>query len=250
MDLTDTHAHLDLLEEDVGEALKRARKAGVTTVVTIGIDLDSSRRAVEYAHRFPGVYAVVGMHPHDASSLDGAALRELKRLAGDERVVGIGETGLDFYRDRSPRDDQKRAFRALLELAREMDLPVVVHDREAHDDTMSILEEYAPFDGRLVMHCFSGDLEMAHAVLDLGGFVSIAGPVTFKNAERLQAIVRELPVEKMLVETDCPFLTPHPFRGKPNSPEKLRLVAEKVAELKGIDVEELSLPNPFPFRTD
>jgi TatD DNase family protein len=249
MNLIDTHAHLDLLKEDVGKALATAAQAGVTEVITIGVDVESSRKAVEYAHRFPQVRAVVGMHPHDASGLDDAALRELRRLAEDERVVGIGETGLDFYRDLSPRPVQERAFRSLLELAREMDLPVVVHDREAHDDTMSILEEYAPFNDRLIMHCFSGDLEMAHAVLEMGGFVSVAGPVTFHNAKRLQGIVRELPLDRMLIETDCPFLTPHPFRGKPNSPEKLRLVAEKVAELKGIDVEDLVLPNPFYTNT-
>jgi TatD DNase family protein len=124
---------------------------------------------------------------------------------------------------------------------------VVVHDREAHADAIRILEEYAPFDGRLVMHCFSGDLEMARAVLDMGGYVSVAGPVTFHNARKLQDIVRELPLERMLIETDCPFLSPHPFRGKPNSPERLVLIAEKVAELKGITMEELDLPDPFPL---
>ena len=248
MNLVDTHAHLDLLEGDVAEALERARAAGVTGVVTIGIDLRSSRRAVELAHAFPQVRAVVGIHPHDAVELDNAALRELKRLAEDTEVVGIGETGLDFYRDLSPRSEQERAFRSLLELARETDLPVVIHDREAHEDTMRILAEYAPFGGRLVMHCFSGDLEMAHAVMDMGGYVSIAGPVTFKNAGNLQDIVRELPLEKMLIETDSPFLSPHPYRGKPNSPERLVLIAEKVAELKGIDVEDLALPDPFPRR--
>ena len=245
MDLIDTHAHLDLLKEDVEKALGAAARAGVTEVITIGIDVESSRCAVEYAHRFPQVRAVVGMHPHDASSLDDAALRELKRLAGDERVVGIGETGLDFYRDLSPRPVQERAFRSLLELAREMDLPVVVHDREAHEETMRILAEYAPFNERLIMHCFSGDLAMARAVIDMGGYISVAGPVTFHNAKRLQDIVRELPLERMLIETDCPFLSPHPYRGKPNSPWRVRVIAEKVAELKGIDVEDLALPNPF-----
>lgn len=245
MDLIDTHAHLDLLEEDVGEALERARRAGVSRVIAVGIGLQSSRRAVEYARAFPGVRAVVGVHPHDASELDEAALRELRRLAGDPGVVGIGETGLDFYRDRSPREDQERAFRSLVELARELDLPVVVHDREAHADTMRVLEDYAPFGGRLVMHCFSGDLAMARAVMDMGGYVSVAGPVTFHNARRLQDIVRELPLERMVIETDCPFLAPHPFRGKPNSPEKLVLVAKKVAELKGVAVESLALPDPF-----
>jgi TatD DNase family protein len=248
MNLIDTHAHLDLLEGDVAQALERASAAGVTGMITIGIDVASSRRAVELAHAFPQVRAVVGMHPHDALDLDDAALRELGRLAGDPRVVGIGETGLDFYRNLSPRSEQERAFRSLLDLARELSLPVVVHDREAHADTMHILDEYAPFDGKLVMHCFSGDLEMARAVIDMGGYVSVAGPVTFHNARKLQDIVRELPLRKLLIETDCPFLSPHPFRGKPNSPERLVLIAEKVAELKGISVEELDLPDPFPLR--
>lgn len=247
MELIDTHAHLDLLEGDVGEALRRARRAGVAGVVTIGIDLASSRRAVEFAHAFPEVRAVVGMHPHDASGLDAAALRELRRLAADPRVVGIGETGLDFYRDRSPRADQERAFRSLIELALELSLPVVVHDREAHSETMRILAAYAPFDGRLVMHCFSGDLEMARAVLDMGGYISVAGPVTFHNARRLQEIVAELPLERLVVETDSPFLSPHPFRGKPNFPERLVLTARKVAELKGVPLADLKLPDPFPL---
>lgn len=250
LSLVDTHAHLDLLEEDVGEALHRAREAGVTGVVTVGIDLDSCRRALELARRHPGVRVVVGVHPHDASSLDRETLGELRRLAGDPLVVGIGETGLDFYRNLSPRSDQERAFRAQLELARELDMPVVVHDREAHSRTLEILEEYAPFAGRLIMHCFSGDLEMARAVMDMGGYISVAGPVTFLNAGRLQGLVRELPVERLLVETDCPFLSPHPYRGRPNSPERLVLIAAKVAELKGIPLEELRLPDPFARRRE
>ncbi len=249
MPFIDTHAHLDLLEEEVGAALERAQKAGVVAVVTVGISLSSSRRALELAHAFPAVWAVVGVHPHDASDLDAGTLRELRRLAGDPRVVGIGETGLDFYRNLSPRGDQERAFRSLLDLAAELSLPVVVHDREAHQDTMRILEEYAPFGGRLVMHCFSGDLDMARAVLDLGGYVSVAGPVTFQNARRLQEVVRGLPLQGLLVETDCPFLSPHPYRGKPNSPERLALIAAKVAELKGIPLEELRLPDPFSLQT-
>lgn len=245
MGLVDTHAHLDLLEEEVGEALRRAREAGITGVVTIGISLESSRRAVELAHAFPGVYAVVGVHPHEASQLDRAALRALASLAEDPRVVGIGETGLDFYRNLSPRADQERAFRSHLDLARELSLPLVVHDREAHTETLRILEEYAPFAGRLVMHCFSGDVGMARTVMDMGGYISVAGPVTFPKAQRLHEVVKETPLDHLLVETDCPYLSPHPFRGKPNSPERLALVARKVAELKGVPHEELSFPNPF-----
>ena len=159
--------------------------------------------------------------------------------------MGIGETGLDFYRNHAPRSDQERAFRALLDLARELELPAVVHDREAHSDTMRILEEYAPFDGRMVMHCFSGDLEMARAVIAMGGYVSVAGPVTFHNARRLQGVVRELPLDRLLVETGLPL--PPPFRGKPNSPERVVLVAEKVAELRDIRRGARS-PDPSPAR--
>jgi TatD DNase family protein len=245
MNLVDTHAHLDLLKEDVGKALGAAAQAGVIEVITIGISRESSRKAVELAHRYPQVYATVGIHPHDASLLDDAALKELRAMASDPRVVGIGETGLDFYRNLSPPEDQERAFKALVELAKELDLPVVVHDREAHADTMSILEKYAPFDGRLIMHCFSGDLAMAQAVIDMGGYISVAGPVTFKNARKLPEIVKEIPLDKLLLETDCPFLSPHPYRGKPNSPWRVRVIAEKVAELKGIPLEELRPPNPF-----
>lgn len=245
VDLVDTHAHLDLLKENVDVALQKAGSAGVSGVITVGINLESSRRAVELAETRPQVRAVVGMHPHDASDLDRAALRRLRELASSPHVVGIGETGLDFYRNLSPREDQERAFRSQLELAAELRLPVVVHDREAHADTMRVLEEYAPFDDRLVLHCFSGDLDMARACLDMGGYISIAGPVTFHNAGRLRDIVREMPLERMLIETDCPFLSPHPYRGKPNSPERLVFIAAKVAEIKGIAPEELALPDPF-----
>jgi TatD DNase family protein len=245
MKLVDTHAHLDLLKEDVEKALGAAAQAGVTEVITIGISIESSRKALQLARRYPQVYATVGIHPHDASLLDDAALKELRAMASDPRVVGIGETGLDFYRNLSPPQEQERAFRALVELAKELDLPVVVHDREAHSDTMNILKEYAPFDGRLIMHCFSGDLAMAQAVIDMEGYISVAGPVTFLNARKLPEIVKEIPLDKLLLETDCPFLSPHPYRGKPNSPWRVRVIAEKVAELKGIPLEELRLPNPF-----
>jgi TatD DNase family protein len=245
MNLVDTHAHLDLIEEDTREVLRRARRAGVTRVITVGINLSSSRRAVEIARSHPEVYAVVGIHPHDARETDRASLSALRRLARDPRVVGIGETGLDFYRDLSPRGKQEYSFRAHLELARELDLPVVVHDREAHRETLRILEEYAPFDGRLVMHCFSGDASMARVILEMGGFVSVAGPITFRNASRLQEVVRELPLDRLLIETDCPFLSPHPYRGKPNFPERLVLVARKVADLKGLPLEKLAFADPF-----
>lgn len=244
--LTDTHAHLDLLDEDPAEVVRRAGKAGVKRIVSVGTDIASSRKALEMARVFPEVYAAVGIHPHSASELDDDVLKDLRRLAHQEKVVAIGETGLDFYRNLSPRKDQERAFIIQLELALELSLPVVVHDRDAHTETMAILERYAPFDRGLVMHCFSGDRAMAEAVVDIGGFISVAGPVTFPDADRLREVVRIVPLERLVLETDCPFLSPHPFRGRKNLPERLRLIAEKVAEIKGVSVHDLHLPNPFP----
>jgi len=238
MELIDTHAHLDMLEGEVAEHLRLAREAGVVQVATVGIDLPSSRRALELARSFSEVVAVVGVHPHEASSADRVCLRELRRLAGEPEAVAVGETGLDFYRNLSPRSDQERSFRAHLELARELGKPLVVHDREAHARTLEILEEFAPFPDGLILHCFSGDLEMARRCLEMGGYVSVAGPVTFSNAGRLREVAAGVPLERMLAETDSPFLSPHPFRGKPNTPARVALVVETLAGLKGLGVEE------------
>ncbi len=239
MKLVDTHAHLDMLEGDLLLHLKEASEAGLIQIAAVGIDLASSRLAVELAHAHDMVKAIVGVHPHDASLVDDEAIRELRALAGDGEVVGIGETGLDFYRNLSPRDAQEASFRLHLELARELGKPVVVHDREAHDETMSILAEYAPFDAGLVLHCFSGDVALARDCVAMGGYVSIAGPVTFNNAGVLREVAAAVPADRLLVETDAPFLTPHPFRGKPNTPARVALTAQKVAELRGMTLEEL-----------
>ncbi len=237
--LIDAHCHLDLMEEGPAAAVATAAAAGVTRIVTVGIDLPSCERAVELASAFPGVYATVGMHPHESSAVDTGVIGRLRELAAHPKVVAIGESGLDFYRDRSPRTDQEGAFRTHIELARELALPLVVHDREAHARTLEILREAGLPHESVIMHCFSGDLETARACLDLGCYISIAGPVTFRNARRLQEVVGQLPrdllLSRLLLETDSPFLAPHPHRGKPNSPAMLPLIAAAVADL-------LSLP--------
>ncbi len=247
--LVDTHAHLDFnkFDGDREAVLRRAREAGVTTILTVGVDLPSSRRAVELAARYEGVYAAVGVHPHDAKSLDGAALAALRDLARRPQVVAVGEIGLDFYRDLSPRDVQRRAFRAQLAWAAKLGKPVIIHDREAHDEVLSILTDWAaglrgsPLTGRAgVLHTFSGDREMAERAIELGFYLSISGPVTYKNARRLSEIVAALPLDRLLVETDCPFLAPHPHRGKRNEPAYVRLVAERVAELQNVTLDELA----------
>lgn len=245
--LVDTHAHLDAaaFADDRDQVMRRAMAAGVGAVVTVGVDLDSSRAAVALAERYPMVVAAVGIHPHHAQGCDAASLRELDKLGRHERVVGIGETGLDYYRDRAPRDVQRSAFRAQLQLSRELGLPVIVHDREAHEDVLRMLEEEA--EQRLperhlagVLHCFSGDVAMAQAADKLGFYVSVAGPVTYPKAERLAAVVRELPATCLLIETDCPFLTPQPVRGRRNEPAYVRLTLERIAALRSQPFAELA----------
>ncbi|MBC8448482.1 MAG: TatD family hydrolase [Chloroflexi bacterium] len=243
MYLIDSHCHLDFsrFDGDRDEAVQRARAAGVQIIINPGYDLKSSQRAVDLAERYPEVYAAVGVHPHEAKTVTDEVMAELRRLAAHPKVVAIGEMGLDFYRDLSPRDVQRRAFRQQLALAAELELPVIVHSREAHDDVMAILAEaqsskFKAQNRKLkgVLHAFSGDQAMAERATDLGFLVGLAGPVTFLNAHRLRTLVRELPLERLLVETDAPYLTPHPYRGKRNEPGRVALVAAAVAELQGV----------------
>lgn len=237
--LFDTHAHLNFYpEERVPLIIQRAREAGVKHILCVGIDLESSRRAVEIASKYEGVLAAVGIHPHDSSKSSEKALGEIASLAREEKVVAIGETGLDFYRDYSPREIQRESFLAHIKMAKDLGLPLVVHSRKALQDSVEILtrEKVANF----IMHCFSGTAEETQAFLKMGGFISLAGPVTFKNARKTHQVAKEVPLEKLLLETDAPYLTPHPYRGKENEPFYLKLIAQKVAEIKGCSFKEVS----------
>ena len=238
----DTHAHLDLppLCEAEEAVVRRARDAGVARIATVGIDPESGERAVSIAHRHAGVYAVVGLHPHDAGRLSDPLLARLEALSRCDKVVAIGETGLDFYRDRARRDDQRAAFREQVRLARRRGLPVVVHDRDAHDEVLSILSEENAGEVGGIIHCFSGDLAMARRALAMNFLVSIPGAITYKGSEKQVEAVRALPLDRLLIETDCPFLAPVPHRGKPNEPSYVPLVAAKVAEIKGVSVEDVA----------
>jgi TatD DNase family protein len=247
--LIDTHAHLDLAQFDADRAavLARARAAGVATVVTVGIDLASSRRAVRLAAENKAVVASVGVHPHDASTLSGETLGELRTLSEQPGVVAVGEIGLDYYRDRSPRDVQRRAFQAQLAWAARLGKPVIIHDRDAHADVLRILSDWAgglaggTLAGRLgVLHTFSGDLAMAERAMALGFYIGFSGPVTYQNARQLPRVMQGVPLDRIVVETDCPFLPPHPHRGTRNEPSYVRLVAERVAEIKGVSFDELA----------
>ncbi|MDH4136229.1 MAG: TatD family hydrolase [Anaerolineae bacterium] len=256
--LIDTHAHLDFpqFDADRQEVITRSQEAGVGIIVNAGAGLEASRAGVALAETYPQVYAAVGVHPHEAKTLNEDVLKELRALAQHPRVVAIGEIGLDYYRDLSPRPVQRQAFQQQLALARELGKPIIVHDREAHQDVMSALRRWVR-DGYQpsatshqlsaighqpvgVMHCFSGDLAMAREVIEMGFYISIPGPVTFANARRLPELVRTLPLERLLIETDCPYLTPHPHRGKRNEPAYVRLVAEAIAQIKGIPLEQVA----------
>ena len=240
--LIDSHCHLDMnaYDGDLDEIINSAKKRGISRIITIGIDLSSSRKAVELADQYPGVYATVGIHPHSAEDASDDIYRELKKLAARPKVVGYGEIGLDYAKQYAPINIQIREFTMQLNLAKELHLPVVIHDREAHEDTLKLLKERGPFPAGGVMHCFSGDVSLAFQVLELGFYVSIPGIVTFKNAVELQQVVREVPMERILLETDGPFLAPAPWRGKTNRPDYLLYTAGKVAELKNISVDEVA----------
>ncbi len=242
VDLFDTHAHLHFPEfaADLGTVLERARASGVRRMLTIGTDVETSRAAVELAAREADVWASVGIHPHDAGGADDAALAEIERLAAEPRVVGIGETGLDFFRNLSPREAQERVFREHLALARRARKPVIVHCRDAHEEVLAILADERVDGTRGVMHCFSGDVEIARRCLDLGLLISLAGPVTYPKARALPDVARYVPGDRLVLGTDCPYLPPQPHRGKRNEPAYIAITAARVAEVRGEPLETLA----------
>jgi TatD DNase family protein len=237
---TDTHCHLNHPElyPEWRDALFRAQQSGVQRLILIGYDVASSRRAVELALQSDALYAAVGVHPHDAAQCDADARATLRALAQHPRVVAIGEIGLDFYRDLSPRKAQYEAFHAQMQLARSLELPVILHCRDAYDELLGVLAEYPDVQG--VLHCFSGTAAHAQRGLELGYYLGVGGVITFKSAEPLRAIVQAMPRERLLLETDAPYLAPHPYRGKRNEPAYLPLIAQQVATLWEIPLESLS----------
>lgn len=238
--IPDSHAHLDMLGKPVAEVMDDAVAAGVSPVITIGIDLKSSEWAAGMASTHKQLYAAVGIHPNDAIEAGPGAFDNLQVIASQSAgVVAIGETGLDYYRDSSPRDVQKAAFREHIRVARETGKTLVIHDREAHEDVMRILIEEDTGAANVVMHCFSGDVSILQECIRRGYYVSFAGPLTFKNAGITRDAARNAPLDRILVETDAPFLSPEPHRGKPNSPGRVKLVAEKLAEIKSMSLEEM-----------
>jgi TatD DNase family protein len=242
MRLFDTHAHLHFPDyaEDLDAVLERARAAGVRGMVTIGTDRETNRAVTALVKRVPDVWATVGIHPHDAGEAAEADFEEMERLAGEEpKVVGFGEMGLDFFRDLSPREAQDKVFRRQIDIARRARKPIVVHCRDAHAETLAVLGEERAGETGGVMHCFSGDVEIARRCLELGLYISLAGPVTYKNARALPEVARFVPGDRLVIETDCPYLPPTPHRGKRNEPAYVALTAACIAELRGTDPEAL-----------
>ena len=238
--IPDSHAHLDLLKDGIPLVLNRARDAGVGPVLAVGMNHESNTHAVRLAEEHQQVLAAVGMHPSGTTSWSEEDLLILKAAArSSDQIVALGETGLDYYRKRSPKAKQKEAFQAHLHLAKELGLPVIVHDREAHEDVMDILSMEAR-GAKVLLHCFSGGRDMLSECVSRGYFISFAGPVTFKKSHDLRELARAVPEELLMVETDAPFLTPVPYRGRPNQPAYVRYVAEKLAEVRECSLEELT----------
>ncbi|MFW5993994.1 MAG: TatD family hydrolase [Halanaerobiaceae bacterium] len=242
MELFDTHAHIDFprYNKDRNKVIERARREGVKYILDCGADLESSQRAVELAEEFPDIYAAVGIHPHEASIYNIEIAKKLEKLAESKKVVAFGEIGLDYHYDNSPRDEQRQAFRAQLRLASSLDLPVIIHSREAEEDTLNILrEEWDPENGGVV-HCYSSSAEMAKELLDLDFHIGFTGLITFNNLEWLRRIVSNTPIRKILVETDSPYMSPEPYRGRRNEPARVKEVARQVAKCHNLTIEKVA----------
>ncbi len=238
--MIDTHCHLDFPDynDDRDDVLKAAHDAGISKMVNIGCDLKSSQASVDLADRYPQIYAAIGFHPHDAKSYDDQMEKQLRAMANNFKVVAIGEVGLDFYRDRSPRDVQREVFVRQMRLARELGLPLVIHIRDAYEEAIDMLIEEKAYEGNVVLHCFSGTVKDAERALDYGMYLSFGGVLTFSNS-RLPELVRNVPLDQIILETDAPFLTPHPHRGTRNSPAMVALVYQKLAEVLNRDLREI-----------
>ena len=238
--LFDTHAHMNdpAFDEDRESVLLGLQEKGVSLMMNVGCCLESSRDCIAMAEKYPFVYASVGTHPDSADEVDDAVLEQYRQMvANHPKIKAIGEIGLDYYYETIPREIQQRAFRLQMELARELQMPVIVHERNAHDDGMRIVKEFKGVTG--VFHCYSGSAEMARQLVDMGWYIGFTGVLTFKNARKAVETAASVPLERIVLETDCPFMTPEPFRGKRNDPGYLFRMAERLAEIRGISVEEV-----------
>ncbi|MFH0790139.1 MAG: TatD family hydrolase [Candidatus Omnitrophota bacterium] len=238
--LIDTHCHLDFpeFEQDRDEVIKRAKENGIDYLINVGSSLQGSKDSLELALNYDCIYAVVGIHPHEADNTDNAAIAVIEDLAKKNKVVAIGEIGLDYYRNYSAPQNQKRLFTALIKLAKSLNLPLVLHSRQAEEETLNIIKEFTP--QKAVVHCFSGSEDFLRQCLDLGLFISFTCNITYKKAENLKNVVKLVPLERIMLETDCPYLPPEGFRGRRNEPFQVKLLAEEISKIKGIPFGEIA----------
>lgn len=240
----DTHVHIDVsdFDEDREVVIERARKNGVRYMVNIGCDVESSYRSMELAEQYDFIYATAGIHPHDVKSIDENTYAHLRQLLLHPKVIALGEIGLDFFKNYSPQGEQRTHFQNQVQLAREMNKPIIIHSRDAKEDIISILSEFYPKDPTAtsgIFHCFSGDQELAEKALEMGFYISFSGVITFKNAEELREVAKTIPADRLFAETDCPYLTPVPHRGKRNEPAYVNFTTEKLAEIRGLKIEDV-----------
>ncbi|MBG9656262.1 TatD family hydrolase [Cytobacillus firmus] len=238
----DTHAHLNAEQynEDLQEVIDRALSEGISNIVVVGFDRPTIEKAMELTEKYDFIYASVGWHPVDAIDMTEEDLQWIEELSSHPKVVALGEMGLDYYWDKSPKDIQQEVFRKQIRLAKKVKLPIVIHNRDATADIVEILKEEGAGEVGGIMHCFSGSPEIAQECVDMNFYISLGGPVTFKNAKKPKEVADVIPLEKLLIETDCPYLTPHPHRGKRNEPSYVKLIAEQIAEIKGLSTEEVA----------
>mgnify|MGYP000533442710 CR=1 FL=1 len=243
--IIDTHAHIDMaaFDDDRSEVIQRAKDNGVDYVLNVGCDIESSLRSMELAERYDFIYATAGVHPHDVKNIDNQTYNQLKQLLAHPKMIALGEIGLDFYKNYSPPDQQKEHLRKQVELSRELQKPIIIHCRDANDDTIAILSDYFPKDPSArsgIFHCFSGNIEQATRAIDYGNFwLGIGGVLTFKNAG-LDHVVKDIDLSRLVLETDSPYLAPTPYRGKRNESSYLKLIATKLAEVKNVSLEEIA----------
>jgi len=247
----DSHAHLqdDKFSDDLDDVIREALDCGVDKILAPGTDLKDSRLGVEISEKHASVYAAVGIHPHLAAETGADTIKQIKELSQSPKVIAIGEIGLDYYYDFAPREKQKEIFIKQIELALEQDLPMVVHSRSSLDDIFSIMDQTGGWEAGGVFHCFPGELDQAMYIIDKGMSVSYTGIITFKKASRVRSIVRDIPIEHLLIETDSPYMAPEPYRGKRNNPSLVRTVAEKIAEIKDMPVEDVARITTENFNT-
>ncbi|MDP5276934.1 TatD family hydrolase [Chengkuizengella axinellae] len=240
--LIDTHVHLNAeqFNEDREQVIERAKSNGVSTMINVGFNRETIPETMQLAEKYDFIYAVVGWHPTDAIHMTPEDLGWIESLCSHDKVVAIGEIGLDYYWDTSPKDIQQKVFREQIRLARKVKKPIVIHNRDAHQDVVDILTEENAAEVGGVMHCYSGSWEIAKKCLDMNFYISFGGPITFKNAKQPKEVLKKVPLDRLLIETDCPYLTPHPFRGKRNETAYVKYVAEAAAEIKEMSLEEIA----------